>query len=82
MQHQEPTRLRLKGCWCHLVVAGLAVPSSAHQEMMITGSVVSQGRRPQSLEACCCSRYRASRVKAVVYLQGARQKLLERPVAA
>ena len=54
--------------------------SSAHHEMMITGRVVSQGRRPQSLEACCCSRNRASRVKAVVYLQGARQKL-ERPVA-
>ena len=58
----------------------VALPSSAHQEMMITGRVVSQGKRPQSLEACCCSRYRASRVKAVVYLQGARQKL-EMPAA-
>ena len=45
------------------------MPSTAHQEMMITGRVVSQGRRPQSLEACCCSRNRASKVKAVVYLQ-------------
>lgn len=75
MHHQHPTKLRLKGCWCRQVVAGLAEPSNAHQEMMITGRVVSQGRRPQSLEACCCSRNRASRVNAVVYLQGARHAL-------